>query len=368
MRVFDALRAEDFRCLHHGSGLQWESSTPSAPLDPPPLPSSSFETVKPNSLIVRIPSYAHQASSQSRGSLFRYFLDGSERFFGIGHIVDPRSRYLPLFLAQTAVAVTTRKKRRLSIHAYEPKTLLLIPRTFSKSDTKVFQDVVTKTLASSRRPITIQVKDYEPEGKGYDEAAKKARAAVLNEMHRQELTQADRLINSTSFKPSDFLMIDGSLAFPDQNSRMRAAFRNVVAVAKSFDPSNRVGKGKKARDIGEFLANLPPACRTPVFRSSASSFSSQIAYWYLRLRAHSSFTNPEMGVVKVEVYLDSTGGKTRRVNTNRCNRISYELLALRYPITPIHDARWASHLYPIHVTERYLKARFSNPRQLAAYF
>lgn len=36
------------------------------------------------------------------------------------------------------------------------------------------------------------------------------------------------------------------------------------------------------------------------------------------------------------------------------------------PATPNSDARWASHLYPIHLTERYIKTQFRNDQSIRA--
>ena len=73
------------------------------------------------------------------------------------------------------------------------------------------------------------------------------------------------------------------------------------------------------------------------------------------------------GVVKLELFPEHPTKEQSSINANRCDRISSSVLQLRNPTTPSTDARWASHLYPIHLTERYIKTRFLSQHALRAY-
>ena len=72
------------------------------------------------------------------------------------------------------------------------------------------------------------------------------------------------------------------------------------------------------------------------------------------------------GVVKIEVFPDDPSHDSPTMDAARCNRISEHVLALRAPATPNNDARWASHLYPVHLTEQYIKTQFRNDRSIRA--
>ena len=72
------------------------------------------------------------------------------------------------------------------------------------------------------------------------------------------------------------------------------------------------------------------------------------------------------GVVKIEVFPDDPSHDSPTMDAARCNRISEHVLALRAPATPNIDARWASHLYPVHLTERYIKTQFRSDRTIRA--
>ena len=78
-----------------------------------------------------------------------------------------------------------------------------------------------------------------------------------------------------------------------------------------------------------------------------------------------SLEHPD-GVVKIEVFPDNPSHDSPTLESARCDRISEHVLALRAPATPNTDARWASHLYPVHLTERYIKTRFRSDRTIRA--
>ena len=296
--------------------------------------------------------------------LFRYFLDGSMRTTNAGHVVDTKHRFLPIFIAQIGVAATKLEDAEIAVETYERKNILFLPETFSEEDTRKARQLVGQAARSSRLPLDLDLECYglEERKAPIDEARKK----VLSTMHTMEIDLITKLAGSGKVTRDSLLMIDGSLQFYKNLDRAKEAFRNVVGVAKSFDLNQRIGKGQTAKDVGAIVAALRRHHRTPARKIEHRNLT--IGAWYLRLhsaRAHTSLTSTD-GVVKIEVFPDAATGAEPVLDTNRCSLISKNVLALRHPTTPWTDSRWASHLYPIHVTENYIKTRFRNDRTIRA--
>ena len=143
----------------------------------------------------------------------------------------------------------------------------------------------------------------------------------------------------------------------------------MVGVAKSFDLHQRVGSGQNAKQVGVLIADLEHRHRTPARKVTVPRTNLAIGAWYLRLHSAKQLAGLSVddGVVKLELFPDGEFGHQRPLATDQCDLISRNVFALRHPTTPSTDPRWASHLYPIHLTERYIRARFQDDRAIRAY-
>lgn len=299
-----------------------------------------------------------------RATLFRYFLDGSMRTTGAGHVVDTSQRFLPIFISQVGVAVTELRGTKLSIATFKAKNILFMPQTFSDEDTRSARSRVKSTAKNSRQPLDLDLECYpvDADTKPIDGARKK----VLAAMHDLEVGCVADLARSGRVTRDALLMIDGSLQFYRNLEQNREAFRNVVGVAKSFDVHKALGRGRNVKQVGTLAAQLRCQHRTPARRISHRNLT--IGSWYLRIhdaRPHAGISATD-GVVKLEAFPEDATGSSPVLDKDRCDIISENVLSLRHPITPWTDARWSSHLYPIHLTERYIKARFRDERAMRA--
>ena len=295
--------------------------------------------------------------------LFRYFLDGSMRTTNAGHIVDTGGRYLPIFASQVGVGVTKTERRRLTVEDHRAKTALVLPDSIPDHRWRDIRRGIRELSHSF--PLSFEVMDYH-----YDAETKpvdSVRQTILHAMHQLEVEKIADMAAAGAMTKEALLMVDGSLQFYVGIDQHREAFRNVVGVAKSFNVHDRIGSGDNARHIGAVVADLPNKHRTPV-RKPAAQRSRTIFNWYLRIRpvhAHAGLGRTD-GVVKVEVFPEDQDGQ-EPLDGNRCDSISRDILALAHPATPpTTDARWASHLYPVHLTERYIKSRFVSDRVIQA--
>ena len=82
------------------------------------------------------------------------------------------------------------------------------------------------------------------------------------------------------------------------------------------------------------------------------------AVWYLRIRDKKYTTNTFDGILKIEKIMVTDEQKERGIDTDEVNLISANLINERNPVCYGADTRWANHLYPVYVTERFAKSRY----------
>lgn len=355
--VLHALRQQGFTC--------WDPSSTEDPLQPGPEDSrpvyKPFETPPSRTQQIEV-----LPGSPPARPLFNYFLDGSMRTTSAGHVVDTTGRFLPIFISQIGVAATKLRGGSLHLEQYRCRNVLFLPDTFASADINASRPAIHRATQDHRHPLDLELECY-----AVDEEVppiEGARKHVLGVMHQMEIDCIADLAKSGKITRDALLMIDGSLQFYEDLSVHKEAFRNVVGVAKSFDLHQVLGRRRRSRTmVGSLVAGLRPQHRTPARRVPHRNLT--IGAWYLRLhsaRSHAGLTSTD-GVVKLEVFPDEPMGATPTLDANRCNRISSDLLHLRHPTTPWTDGRWASHLYPIHLTERYIKTRFRADHTIRAY-
>lgn len=359
MQILEALEQADFRCYAPKDAHPLVSDDTDGEGRPTYVP---FESPKPTTEQIEI-----QESYPSKRHLFRYFVDGSMRTTNAGHIVDNEQRYLPIFIAQIAVAATRLDEGEIRVEEYQNENVFFLPDTFPEEDKAEAKYRVQNAAQSSHWPLDLDFDCYVLEEQV--EPMEAARKKVLSRMHGMEIGLIKDLADSEKITRDNMLMIDGSLQFYNNLDRAREAFRNVVGVAKSFDLHQRIGNSRKSPHVGALVAGLEHRHRTPARKVTVPRSDLMIGAWYLRLHSakHMAGLAVDDGVVKVELFPDGRAGEQRPLATDRCNLISRNLLALRHPTTPSTDPRWASHLYPVHLTEKYIRMRFRDERTIRAY-
>lgn len=120
------------------------------------------------------------------------------------------------------------------------------------------------------------------------------------------------------------------------------------------DADNKINPG--------LIADLPKFCRTPVIifeRQDNFHGGNKFAVWYLRLHDKKYSDSPFDGVIKVEKILVTDAElRTNKIDSDEVNLLSAYLLNERNPVCYGTDARWANHIYPIFLTESFIKSRF----------
>ena len=358
-RILEALRGAKFTC-YGPAGT--DGYVPASVQEEQRLTHRPFETPRPRESQLPI-----TGKGGSRAQLFRYFLDGSARTTRAGHVVDTEHRYLPIFIAQIAVGVTKLEGIGLKTEEIRSRNIFFLPDTFSDADRKRAGGCIINAIHSSRFPFDLDVDVYqrEPDTDPRDAARKR----ILSCMHKMEIEMIRDLAKSGKVSRDSMLMVDGSLQFYENLRQEGESFRNVVGVAKTFNLHQKVGKGRNARDVGAIIAELQLGYRTAAHKIEVVRTGLAIGGWYVRLHSSRRYSGLgiDEGVVKLEAFPELPFNKDALLETDRCDRVSESVWALRHPTTPPSDARWASHLYPIHVTERLIKTRFRSEQAIMAY-
>ena len=103
---------------------------------------------------------------------------------------------------------------------------------------------------------------------------------------------------------------------------------------------------------------LPRQLAPPPKNSSLSRIDGKFAVWYVRLREARKTRGPFDGIVKVEKILVSDGEEEYGLASTEIDNISAWLMNERNPVCYGKDDRWANHLYPVYLTETFIKSKY----------
>ena len=171
------------------------------------------------------------------------------------------------------------------------------------------------------------------------------------------------LVQDKVISDRTWLIKDGSLEYSRTNednniaiARIKTNYKRVVGVSKSFNPE--LAKLKNDRSAARLIADLKPFERTPATMSQTPRVGGRFAIWYVRLREARKSRGPFDGIVKVEKYLVNYKEVEFGLSSTEVDNISAWLMNERNPVCYGKDDRWANHLYPIYLTENYIKSKY----------
>ena len=172
------------------------------------------------------------------------------------------------------------------------------------------------------------------------------------------------LVEQGKLNFNDFLLKDGSLEYKDikkysdrELSKIKSNYRCVVGASKLFNPE--LCKDKHKKNIAKRIAELPLYHRTPAFRyTNTRAAEVEFSIWYLRIREINRTVGPFDGILKVEKILVSEDEQKNGLASGEIDLISANLINERCPTCYGHDSRWANHLYPVYLTERFIKSNY----------
>lgn len=308
---------------------------------------SFAESEKPNFIYKSLPCITRKEKH-----LFRHFIDGSVQTYVLGTGME-QDRNFPIVIAQIGAAALKRADNGAMGKAFaKQKILLLLPFKQIAPQTLA---TITKTALDSTNGL-IELVDTtaidDDLGAMSETTDPTSRATGIAKSRMRALEREIAVEVGEAGK--DNFIIDGTIR-SGSFGWGQSVPKSAVAISKSFTQRPRFevfGKGEvEMKNLPRLLSGLKYEHRTPAFFTSKG----KVIFWYLRMRAQGQVDYPLMGVIKVEIPAITPG---ERISTDTIDLISSCLLAER-TVSPYGiDTRWHAHIYPVFVTEGYIKNMF----------
>jgi len=297
-------------------------------------------------------------------TLFKYFLDGSRRTYKVDDIAFNNKIY-PVVAGQIGVGVTYRENKDSfeSFDIYNPLAISLpsVLNAGGKNDDLFFNHLLEKiNQLNVLQKQNLKFKKILPYryniSKENDKYEDRGVAKIQDEMIKLEKLTVKELVRLKKLNKNTFLIKDGSLEYEwDKSdlkniSSVKSNYASVVGVSKAFNPESLSSYNKK---ISQIIADLPEHHRTPAFMYETTRIPDvKFAVWYLRIR---KTINPFDGVLKIEKILVWDKEEEDGLDSDEIDLISANIINERNPVCYGHDNRWAKHLYPVFLKEKYKK-------------
>lgn len=301
---------------------------------------------------------------QSDSQRLAYFLDGSRRVFKVDEIAYEHKKgkriIYPVAAGQIGVGCCRRENRKLIPEKFIHETVIALPEIadtdgipgfFPSIALKLNEDPVIKQMG-----IEISsVFSYKTDRIG-GSLEDKATAAIQTRMLECEKELTEQTARHLSHM--NYLVKDGSLEYRKKSQPTPQNYRWVLGISKSFNPYACFRDGRE--DPG-YIAELPAYHRTQAACFSNPDFlgDTEFAVWYIRLHERNRTRSAFDGVVKVEKMLVTQSERVQgTMDSEEIDILSAYILNERCPVCYGNDSRWASHIYPVYLTEKYIKSKY----------
>lgn len=308
--------------------------------------------------------------------LLTYFLDGSRRVFKVDDIAyahsGGRSVIYPVIGGQIGVGCCKRVDKRMVPEKFKQEFVLSIPDIANADGKPGFFPAIAKKLNESDELKRLNIEfstvlPYKTAKNNDQKFEDRGTACIQDRMIQREKELVAELVREKKLNYNNYLIKDGSLEYrptkeDKADKKKYQIFKNnytwVIGVSKNFNPEVCVDINGKSNP--GFIADLPLYHRTPVacFQKEEWFGDTEFAVWYIRIRDKGRTRTPFDGIIKVEKILVTKEEMEDGVDSNLVNQISAYLINERNPVCYGSDLRWANHLYPIYLTETYVKSKY----------
>ena len=201
-------------------------------------------------------------------------------------------------------------------------------------------------------------------------------ACIQDYMIQSEKEMVAELVKAGRINQNNYLLKDGSLEYKPMKTgrgdlrelqKIKHNYRWVIGVSKSFNPESILDHTGKPN--ANYIADLPLFHRTPValYENKAFLGDVQFAVWYIRIRDKKHTRTPFDGVIKVEkILMDEEYGIG--IDSDEIDLLSATLINERTPTCYGTDKRWANHLYPVFLTESFVKSKYMSTEMFLHLF
>jgi len=319
-------------------------------------------------------SLARRLSARDE-QVLTYFLDGSRRVYKVDDMAytqsGNRSVIYPIIAGQVGVGICKRVNKKMSPEILKKEIVLSVPSIANPNGRDGFFEALSVKLNESNElarikecgwrfatpiPYDIKSDDRKFEDRGT--------ARIQDEMIKIEKAMVKELVRKGKLNQDNYLVKDGSLEYrltqtdrDDEKSfqTFRQNYNWVIGLSKTFNPEACFDKGKANPG---YIADLPLYHRTPVAYFGSEKEPLAFAVWYVRLRDKSKTRTPFDGILKVEKILVRDEELKNGMDTETVDMLSALIINERNPTSYGLDIRWANHIYPIYLTERFVKSQY----------
>ena len=310
--------------------------------------------------------------------LFQYFLDGSRRTYKVDDI-ELNRRIFPIMAGQIGVACCERQSpSQIKCNELENNLVLALPSEANPEirNPDLFLNSLKDKVNQLEGVQTAGVKfssiisySSKVDSNTGDKYEHKGIAAIQDEMINAEKKVVASLTAKNLLSEERYLLKDGSLQYKPMRtgeykelSKIKNNYRWVIGVSKLFNPE--FSKDKRGKSNAAILAKLPLYHRTPAYmhehdieqRERLGDY--RFSIWYVRIRDFKYSESPFAGIVKVEKILITESENENGLESDLVDIISTNIINERNPVCYGKDTRWANHLYPIYLTELFLKSKY----------
>jgi len=304
--------------------------------------------------------------------LFYFFLDGSRRTYKIDDIEINRNVY-PVIAGQIGVACSQRQSPdKFKCAEFKRKLVLSLPKIANPNagDAKLFFNSLTtkvnKISTLEKREIQFD-KILSYDSKKQDDGTKYEHlgiATIQDEMIETEKKIVASLYDKGLINANKYLIKDGSLQYTPMGKgdfkeliKYKNYYKCVVGVSKS--PNFTLCQDKDGKSNADKIAEMPLFHRTPVYKYKNERVGEvYFAIWYVRIREKKYSASPFSGVLKIEKILITDDEVENGLDSQEVDLITVNIINEQNPVCYGKDDRWANHLYPIYLTETFIKSKY----------
>ena len=310
--------------------------------------------------------------------LFRFFLDGSRKTYKVDDMAYS-NRVFPIIAGQVGIGCCERANGNMfplrngnDILFWRDLVIALpkIAKNADWDDDKYAFENLRKKINNqpeliSRHLEFARIMPYSTKVELGDKIENKGIAVIQDYMVEREKAMVAELVRLGLLMPTSYLLKDGSLEYQVHKigskrelERFRNNYQFVVGVSKSFNPEYCVDKN--GRNNSDLIANLELFNRTPVSKYSSERIGDDMyfAVWFVRIRERKVTNNPFDGILKIEKILVNSEQIDNGLDSEEVDLITANIINERKPVCYGADRRWANHLYPVYVTENYIKSKY----------
>ena len=305
--------------------------------------------------------------------LFHFFLDGSRSTYKVDDIEINRNVY-PIIAGQIGVACCQRQSPdQFKCAEFERIIVLSLPN-IANSEPSIkaelffnrLKDKVNILPTLKKREIQFD-KILSYNSKKQDDGTKYEHlgiATIQDEMIETEKKIVASLYDKGLINANKYLIKDGSLQYKPMRAgdfkeliKIKNHYKSVIGVSKMFNPE--LCKDKDGKSNADKIADLKLFHRTPVYKYKSEMVGNiYFAIWYVRIREKEHSASPFAGVLKIEKILITDEEIENGLDSQEVDLITANIINERNPVCYDNDDRWANHLYPIYLTETFIKSKY----------